>query len=175
MQLYFFCYIFCLQVFWCGLCVCTGSHFLAACHISVTCFFCFAYYFSVFDLHLQSYLFQFCCIFFICLRSFVISFVLEPLWLPYSLKHLPGPSLTFNKIKDVYFSPTMPHPFLSNSELVTYHWSSGLYILLCDEWWVWWEDTSLFFSVLFWFHGLLQCFKCSWHWFSVIFFPLLFL
>lgn len=125
MQLYFFCYIFCLQVFWCGLCVCTGSYFLAACHISVTCF-CkgSVYYFSVFDLHLQSYLFQFCCIFFICLRSFIMTIFIETF--TWTISYL------LIKLKDVCFSPTMPHPFFSNCLSEAYHWSSGLYFLLCD-------------------------------------------
>lgn len=99
MQLYFFCYIFCLQVFWCGLCVCTGSYFLAACHISVTCF-CkgSVYYFSVFDLHLQSYLFQFCCIFLICLRSFIMTIFIETF--TWTISYL------LIKLKDVCFSST---------------------------------------------------------------------
>lgn len=127
-QLYFFCYIFCIQVFWCGLCDCTGLHFLAACHISVTCF-CkgSAYYFSVFDLHLQSYLFQFCCIFFVCLRSFITIIFIETF--TQTISYL------FNKIKYVYLSPTMPHPFFSNclSEPVIYPVACISFSVMHDE------------------------------------------
>lgn len=53
------------------------AHIFLQLVISLLLVFCFAYYFSVFELHLQTYLFQFRCIFFIRLRSFMITIFIE--------------------------------------------------------------------------------------------------
>lgn len=51
-----------------------------SCSLSYLCYLFLlgsAYYFSMFNLHLQNYLLQFFCIFFICLRSFIMTIFIE--------------------------------------------------------------------------------------------------